>query len=150
MIEILHLIVDNFQSLDDFSGDPFGRRSTILENCANVKVSNLLLDLELQNLIHGMFHHCLVTIKEDHDTKISVAMESLMISCIEEMDEISQPITSMLWVVCNLECIPSIAAYRLVSNVFKHCEEKQYLICTSGRNWMTTIRVMLYMRRMKA
>ena len=61
---------------------------------------------------------------KDHDTKISVAIEILIISCTEEMDEISQPITSMLWVVRNLECIPSIATYRLVSNVFKHCEEK--------------------------
>ena len=124
MIEVLHLIVDNFQSLDDISADPFCRKSTILENCANVKMGNLLLDLELQNLVDDMFHHFLATIKEDHDTKVSVAMESLMISCIEEMDEISQPITSMLWAVRNLECIPSIAAYRLVSNVFKHCEEK--------------------------
>lgn len=47
-----------------------------------------------------------------------------MISCTKEMDEISQPITSMLWLVRNLEWIPSIEAYRLVNNVFKHCEEK--------------------------
>ena len=39
MIEILQLIVDIFQSINDFSRDPFGRRSTILENCANVKVT---------------------------------------------------------------------------------------------------------------
>ena len=95
-----------------------------MENCANVKVSNLLLDLKLQNLVHDMFHHFLVTIKEYHDTKVSVIMDSLVISCIEEMDEISQPIITMLWDVHNLECVPSIVAYRLVSNVFKHCEEK--------------------------
>ena len=47
-----------------------------MENFTNIKVSNLLLDLELQNLVHDMFHHFLVTIKEDHDTKISVAIES--------------------------------------------------------------------------
>ena len=88
-----------------------------MENCANFKISNLLLDLELRNLVHDMFHHFLVTIKEDHDTKILVVMESLMISCIEERDEISQPITSMLWVVRNLECIPSIATYRFYSNI---------------------------------
>lgn len=124
MIEILHLIVDNFQSLDDFSSDPFGRRSTILENYANVKVCNLLLDLEFQNLVYDIFHHFLVTIKEDHDTKTLVAMESLMILCIEEMDEVTQTHHIMLWVVRNLEYVPSIVACRLVSNVFKHCEEK--------------------------
>lgn len=85
-------------------------------------MGNLLLDLELQNLVDDMFHHFLATIKEDHYTKVSVAMESLMISCIEEMDEISQPITSMLWAIRNLECVPSIAACRLVSHIFKHCE----------------------------
>lgn len=37
MLEILHLIVDSFQSLDDFSGDPFVKRFTILGNFANVK-----------------------------------------------------------------------------------------------------------------
>ena len=57
MIEISHLIVESFQSLDEFNSDPFGRRPIILENCANVKVSNFLLDLELQNLVHGMFCH---------------------------------------------------------------------------------------------
>lgn len=96
MIEILHLIVDNFQNLDDISAAPFCRRYTILENCANVKIGNLLFDLKLQNLVDDMFHHFLATIKEDHDAKVLVAMESLMISCIEEMDEISQPIASML------------------------------------------------------
>ena len=70
-----------------------------------------------------MVHRFLVTIKEDHDTKILVAMKSLMISCIKELDEISQPTTSMLWVVHNLECIPSIETYRLVNNVFKNFEE---------------------------
>ena len=80
MIKILHLIIDNFQSLDDISADPFCIKSTILENCANVKMGNLLVDLELQNLVDDMFHHFLATIKEDHDTKVLVAMESLMIS----------------------------------------------------------------------
>ena len=82
-----------------------------------VKVSNLLLDLEL------IFFSIICFIR-DHDNKISVAIESLMISCTKEMDEMSQPITSKLWVVHNLECIPSIVACKLVSNVFKHCEEK--------------------------
>ena len=71
-----------------------------------------------------MFHHFLVTIKECHYTKVSIAIESLIILCIEEMDEISQPIVSMLWVVSNLKCVPSIAPCTLVNNVFKHCEEK--------------------------
>ena len=70
MIEILHLIVDNFQSLDDFSGDPFGKRFTVLKNFTNVQIGNLLLDLELQDLIHDIFHHFLVTIKEYHDNSI--------------------------------------------------------------------------------
>lgn len=30
----------------------------------------------------------------------------------------------MLWAIHNQECIPSIAACRLVNNLFKHCEEK--------------------------
>ena len=99
MTETLHLIVNNFQSIDDFSSDPFGRTSALLDNFANIKVSKFLLDFKLQNLVHDMFHHFLVTIKEDHNTKILVVMESLMILCTKEMDEMSQPITSMLWVV---------------------------------------------------
>lgn len=78
MIEILHLIIDNFKSLSDINGDSFGRRSTILENCANVKISNLLLDLDLQDLIHDIFHHFLVTIEECHDTKVLVEIERIM------------------------------------------------------------------------
>lgn len=96
MTKILHMIIENFQRLDDIISDPISRRFTILEICAKLKVSNLLLHLGLKDLIHNMFHHFLVTIKEHHDINIFSTMESIMISCIDGMDVISQPIISML------------------------------------------------------
>lgn len=61
MKEALRLIIDSYQDLDDFRNVHYSRRIAILKIFAGIRISNLLIDLELHDLIYDMFYHFLVT-----------------------------------------------------------------------------------------
>ncbi|GLJ37448.1 hypothetical protein SUGI_0760860 [Cryptomeria japonica] len=96
MKEVLQLVVDSFQYLGDIRAHYFPRRVAILKVFAKIRLSNIMLDLGLYDLIHTMFQHFLVTIKGEHNEDVIAAMKASMVIAINESDAHFQPLMHML------------------------------------------------------
>ncbi|GLJ43032.1 hypothetical protein SUGI_0893060 [Cryptomeria japonica] len=102
MKEVFYLIVDSFQDLD-INNILYSQRVAILNNFAKNRLSSLLIELGLHDLIYNMFHHFLVTINNRHYKEIITALNTIMVMCINESDVLSQPILSMILAIYKQE-----------------------------------------------
>lgn len=94
MKEIFQLIVSSFENLHDKSSRWYSKRTLILETVAKVRSCVVMLDLECDALILEMFQHFLKTIREHHPDNVFSSMETIMILCLEESEEISDDLLS--------------------------------------------------------
>lgn len=125
MREIFQLIVGSFQGLDQMSSPTFGRRVTILETVAKVRSCVVMLDLECDDLILEMFQHFLASASENHTENVSASMQTIMTLVLDESEDISQQLLSVLLASLRIEKREaSPAAHALAVNVVKRCAEK--------------------------
>ncbi|XP_039688124.1 triadin isoform X2 [Medicago truncatula] len=94
MKEVFRLIVSSFENLHDKSSRWYSKRTLILETVAKVRSCVVMLDLECDALILEMFQHFLKTIREHHPDNVFSSMETIMILCLEESEEISDDLLS--------------------------------------------------------
>lgn len=99
MREVLHVIIESSCGLRDIRGTSFNKRARALELMAKVKSCIIMLDLDCDDLILQMFHHFLDTISETNEIAIQDHIKDIMITIINESDEIFQLIMSLLVVV---------------------------------------------------
>lgn len=125
MREIFQLIVGSFQGLDQMNSLTFGRRVTILETVAKVRSCVVMLDLECDDLILEMFQHFLASASENHTENVSASMQTIMTLVLDESEDISQQLLSVLLTSLRKEKREvSPAAHALAVNVVKRCAEK--------------------------
>lgn len=125
MKEIFQLIVASFQGLDQMNSPTFGRRVTILETVAKVRSCVVMLDLECDDLILEMFQHFLASASENHTENVSASMQTIMTLVLDESEDISQQLLSVLLTSLRREKREvSPAAHALAVNVVKRCAEK--------------------------
>ncbi|WJX16216.1 hypothetical protein P8452_06279 [Trifolium repens] len=94
MKEIFRLIVSSFENLHDKSSQWHSKRILMLETVAKVRSCVVMLDLECDALILEMFQHFLKTIREHHPENVFSSMETIMILCLEESEDISLDLLS--------------------------------------------------------
>ncbi|GAU17711.1 hypothetical protein TSUD_07730 [Trifolium subterraneum] len=94
MKEVFRLIVSSFENLHDKSSQWHSKRILILETVAKVRSCVVMLDLECDALILEMFQHFLKTIREHHPDNVFSSMETIMILCLEESEDISLDLLS--------------------------------------------------------
>ncbi|KAH9312823.1 hypothetical protein KI387_027858, partial [Taxus chinensis] len=123
MKEIFQLIVESFQGLDDIRS-PFAKRVTILKIVAKIKACVIMLDLDCEDLILKMFQHFVDTTSENHAKNVIISILTIMTLTLNESDDISQQLLSILLAGLRQEQNISPAAQVLVTNVVKQCEEK--------------------------
>lgn len=91
---------------------------------AKLRSCVIMLDSNCDDIVLHMFHHFLNAISKDHFTTIQDHMEAIMISIINDSDEISQSIVSLLLVFLEQQHVISTSAYSLVCSVAKQCKGK--------------------------
>ncbi|KAK2452858.1 nucleolar protein dao-5 [Trifolium repens] len=94
MKEVFRLIVSSFENLHDKSSQWHSKRILMLETVAKVRSCVAMLDLECDALILEMFQHFLKTIREHHPENVFSSMETIMILCLEESEDISLDLLS--------------------------------------------------------
>lgn len=93
---VFQLIVSSFENLYDESSRSFTKRTVILETVSKVRLCVVMLDLECDGLISDMFQHFLKAIREYHPDNIYSSMEAIMILVLEESEDISTDLVTML------------------------------------------------------
>ncbi|KAG5227851.1 Chloroplast protein [Salix suchowensis] len=96
MKEIFQLTVASFKKLSHASGHCYTKAISILENVARVRSCLVMLDLELDELIIEMFQHFLKFIRSNHPQNVILAMETIMTLVIDESEEISEELLTLL------------------------------------------------------
>ncbi|KAF9688891.1 hypothetical protein SADUNF_Sadunf01G0035000 [Salix dunnii] len=96
MKEIFQLTVASFKKLSYASGHCYTKAISILENVARVRSCLVMLDLELDELIIEMFQHFLKFIRSNHPQNVILAMETIMTLVIDESEEISEELLTLL------------------------------------------------------
>ncbi|KAL5071500.1 hypothetical protein RYX36_022387 [Vicia faba] len=131
MKEVFRLIVSSFENLHDKSSRWHLKRTLILETVAKVRSCVVMLDLECDALILEMFQHFLKTIREHHPDNVFSSMETIMVLCLEESEDISLDLLSPILESVkkdNEEALP--IARKLGERVLESCATrlKPYLM----------------------
>eukprot|EP00253_Pinus_taeda_P035266 PITA_35266 len=118
--EIFELIVATFRGLDDTHSPSFGRRVTILETVAKVRLCVIMLDLQCDDLILEMFYVFFSRAREDHPENVLTSMQTILTDVLNESEVISEQLSSILLSRLRRENGDiSLAAYRLAMNVMR-------------------------------
>ncbi|XP_022892679.1 neurofilament heavy polypeptide-like [Olea europaea var. sylvestris] len=125
MKDIFQLIVSSFEHLSDKSSRSYAKRAMILETVSKVRSCVIMLDLECDQMIIEMFQHFLKTIRDYHPENIFSSMETIMILVIEESEDISPELLTVLLASVKRnseELLP--VAMKLGERVFEKCGVK--------------------------
>lgn len=121
---IYQLLVDSFEGLRDVTCSHFSWRVAILETFAKARMSCILLDLDMNELVYEMFHHFIASAIEEHASNVIETMRDIINRIIEESNYIDQTLVSMLLNVWRQDLVASTTAHELVNSVIKQCERK--------------------------
>ncbi|MCL7022693.1 hypothetical protein MKW94_012244 [Papaver nudicaule] len=125
MKEIFELIVATFEKLFDTSDRSYSKRVSILHTVAKVQSCVVMLDLECDSLILEMFKHFLNTIRDFHPQSVFFSMNKIMSLVLEESEDISHEILSLLLSSLkkdNQDVLPTTR--KLVEKVLVNCRTK--------------------------
>ncbi|KAI5595819.1 hypothetical protein BDE02_03G164700 [Populus trichocarpa] len=125
MKEIFQLTVASFEKLSHESGHCYTKAVSILENVARVRSCLMMLDLELDELILDMFQYFLKFIRSNHPQIAILAMETIMTLVIDESEEISVELLTLLLVSVKKQNQSfSPIAWKLGERVITNCAAK--------------------------
>ncbi|XP_076895823.1 uncharacterized protein LOC143548591 isoform X2 [Bidens hawaiensis] len=122
MKKIFKLYVLAFEQLSNVTGQSYHKVIHILQSVAKVKSFLLMLDLECDALVFEMLEHFLSKIRIDHPRTVFSDIETIMSMIVEESDEISIELLSLLISRAKKENqIVSPASWKLAEKVLKRC-----------------------------
>ncbi|KAJ4874380.1 Tudor/PWWP/MBT superfamily protein [Raphanus sativus] len=125
MKEIFRLTIEAFEKLADASSRSYQKAESVLDNVSKVKSCLVLLDLECHDLILQMFHIFLKIIRSDHPRVVFSSMEMIMITLLDETEEVSTDmLTTLLASVKKDNQNVSPMAWSLVEKVLSRCARK--------------------------
>ncbi|CAN6931552.1 unnamed protein product [Brassica oleracea] len=97
MKEIFRLTVEAFEKLADASSSgSYGKAEFVLDTVSRLNSCLVMLDLECDDLILQMFRIFLRVIRSDHPSVVPSSMEMIMITVIDETDEVSTDLLDTL------------------------------------------------------
>ncbi|KAH0874421.1 hypothetical protein HID58_071783 [Brassica napus] len=97
MKEIFRLTVEAFEKLADASSSgSYGKAEFVLDTVSRLNSCLVMLDLECDDLILRMFRIFLRVIRSDHPSVVPSSMEMIMITVIDETDEVSTDLLDTL------------------------------------------------------
>ncbi|XP_010537875.1 PREDICTED: uncharacterized protein LOC104812429 isoform X2 [Tarenaya hassleriana] len=131
MKEIFKLTVEAFGKLADVSCRAYKKAELILDTVSKVRSCLVMLDLECDKLILEMFQELLKIISPDHPQAVLLAIDMIMITVIDESEEVSTDLLNVL-----LACVRkenkniSPTSWKLVENVLSRCacKIKPYIV----------------------
>jgi len=126
MKEILELIVESFRDLGEMNSPSFARRFSILKIVEDVQLTTVMVNLELNDLFLEMFKHFLAAVSQHaYSTDVYDSMKRIMGFALDESDDISQELLSVLLINLRREMRDSSpAAHSLAMGVVVSCAEK--------------------------
>uniref|UniRef100_A0A1J3J2X5 Sister chromatid cohesion protein PDS5-like protein B-B n=1 Tax=Noccaea caerulescens TaxID=107243 RepID=A0A1J3J2X5_NOCCA len=125
MKEIFRLTIEAFEKLADTSSRSYSKAESVLDNVSKVRSCLVMLDLECHDLILQMFRNFLKTIRSDHPRVVFSSMEMIMISIIDETEEVSTDLLdTLLACVKNENKNGSPMSWSLVEKVLSRCARK--------------------------
>jgi hypothetical protein len=114
--------IEAFEKLADASSRSYRKAEVILETVAKVRSSLVMLDLECDDLVLEMFQRFLKIIRPDHPQLVLVSMETIMITVIDESEEVPMDLLEILLTTVKKDSQDvSPAALTLVEKVLSSC-----------------------------
>ncbi|XP_076937205.1 sister chromatid cohesion protein PDS5 homolog C-like [Bidens hawaiensis] len=104
IVSSFQLIVSSFEDLADQSSQSYNKRASILKTVSKVRLFNIMLDLECDELIMKMFEHFLKSVRDYHLDAMFSSMENIMVSVIEESEEVSVELLKPLLASVKKDC----------------------------------------------
>ncbi|KAI7744688.1 hypothetical protein M8C21_033090 [Ambrosia artemisiifolia] len=120
MKEIFQLNVLAFGQLSNVTGQSYHKAVHILESVAKVKSCLLMLDLECDALVLEMFEKFLSEIRVNHPRTVFSDIEAIMTIMIEESDEITTELLSLLISHVQKEN-ETPASWKVAEKVLRNC-----------------------------
>ncbi|RID54758.1 hypothetical protein BRARA_G02054 [Brassica rapa] len=97
MKEIFRLTVEAFEKLADASSSrSYGKAEFVLDIVSRLNSCLVMLDLECDDLVLQMFRIFLKVLRSDHPSVVPSSMEMIMITVIDETDEVSTDLLDTL------------------------------------------------------
>ncbi|KAF8103411.1 hypothetical protein N665_0188s0347 [Sinapis alba] len=126
MKEIFRLTIEAFEKLADASSSrSYQKAVSVLDNVSKVKSCLVMLDLECHDLILQMFRIFLKIIRSDHPRVVFSSMEMIMITVLDETEQVSRDILdTLLASVKKDNQNVSPMAWSLVEKVLSRCARK--------------------------
>ncbi|KAF8106116.1 hypothetical protein N665_0147s0070 [Sinapis alba] len=124
MKEVFEVTVEAFGKLADASCDSYKKAEAVLDTVAKVRSSLVMLDLECDDLILEMFRQFLkiIRLSPDCPQPVLLSMETIMITIIDESEEVSMDLLEILLATVKKESLDvSPVASRLVEKVLTSC-----------------------------
>ncbi|KAF8103077.1 hypothetical protein N665_0188s0035 [Sinapis alba] len=125
MKEIFRLTVEAFEKLADASSRSYGKAEFVLDSVSRVSSCLVMLDLECYDLILQMFRIFLRIIRSDHPWVVPSSMEMIMVTVIDETDEVSKDLLDTLLASVKKENQNvSPMSWSLAEKVLSRCARK--------------------------
>ncbi|XP_023645091.1 titin homolog isoform X1 [Capsella rubella] len=122
MKDIFQVTIEAFDKLVDASSRSYRKAEVVLETVAKVRSSLVMLDLECDDLVLEMFRQFLKIIRPDHPLLVLLSMETIMITVIDESEEVPMDLLEILLTSVKKESQNvSPAASTLVEKVLSSC-----------------------------
>ncbi|XP_056845499.1 sister chromatid cohesion protein PDS5 homolog E isoform X2 [Raphanus sativus] len=122
MKDIFEVTVEAFGKLADASSRSYKKAEAVLDTVAKVRSSLVMLDLECDDVILEMFRQFLKVISPDHPQPVLHSMETIMITVIDESEEVSMDLLEILLAAVKKENQDvSAMASGLVEKVLSSC-----------------------------
>ncbi|KAL0699547.1 hypothetical protein Bca4012_055669 [Brassica carinata] len=122
MKDIFEVTVEAFGKLADASSRSYKKAEAVLDTVAKVRSSLVMLDLECDDVILKMFRQFLKVISPDHPQPVLHSMETIMITVIDESEEVSMDLLEILLAAVKKENQDvSPMASGLVEKVLSNC-----------------------------
>ena len=138
MNEIFQLTVVVFENLSHVSSHFYSKVISILDIVAKIRSCLVMLDLECDALVVEMFQTFFKIISSNHLHEVFSTMETIMTMVIDESDNISLELLSLLLAIVRKENeIVSSSSWKLGEKVITNCAAKlqpylQQVVCSIG------------------
>ncbi|GLJ25021.1 hypothetical protein SUGI_0478930 [Cryptomeria japonica] len=113
MREVFELIIDCMVGIGDIGSPTYARKVKVLELMSQVRSCVAMLDYDQHDLVLQLFRLFVESVSLGHDRCIQDYMRDIMISIVDNIDSISQPIMILLLAIRRREKLTSPAAHVL-------------------------------------
>jgi hypothetical protein len=129
MKDVLDFIVKSFKDLGKMNSPSFAIRVSVLKTVAEVRLCVIMVNLGMNELIIEMFEYLFSAVSENpYSEDVHASMQTIMTAILDESDDISQELLSVLRRNLTTEMEESSpAAHKLARNVVASCARSLHI-----------------------